>query len=201
MKASLDRVEAALKAAGFAIKRVENLKGEVQKKTAEDFVRGVPTNGVALFYYIGLGAHVERLGKHYNLLRPAGETIANDGDYRKWGLDLSKLIELRQKECGARTLLIFADACWTSPIKPESKAVRGGLRSFETPPGVVVAFGGHTSKPCRCGKTLSPHADGGGFGGKYFATGWFSTGNHRGLDQGNARLDVRRPGARDRQTP
>ena len=109
VKASLDRVEAALKAAGFAIKRVENLKGEVQKKTAEDFVRGVPTNGVALFYYIGLGAHVERLGKNYNLLRPAGETIANDGDYRKWGLDLSKLIELRQKECGARTLLIFAD--------------------------------------------------------------------------------------------
>ena len=37
------------------LKRVENLKGEVQKKTAEDFVRGVPTNGVALFYYIGLG--------------------------------------------------------------------------------------------------------------------------------------------------
>ena len=71
-----------------ALHSVENLKGEVQKKTAEDFVRGVPTNGVALFYYIGLGAHVERLGKHYNLRDP-GETIANDGDYRKWGLDLS----------------------------------------------------------------------------------------------------------------
>lgn len=160
VKASLDRVEAALKAAGFAIKRVENLKGEVQKKTAEDFVRGVPTNGVALFYYIGLGAHVERLGKNYNLLRPAGETIANDGDYRKWGLDLSKLIELRQKECGARTLLIFADACWTSPIKPESKSVRGGLRSFETPPGVVVAFGGPDQQtlPLREGSAPTPMA-------------------------------------------
>ena len=46
-----DRVEAALKAAGFAIKRVENLKGEVQKKTRKIlFAVCRPICGVVLLH-------------------------------------------------------------------------------------------------------------------------------------------------------
>ena len=140
VKASLNRVEGALKAAGFVVTRAENLRGEEQKKAAEGFARGVPTNGIALVYFIGLGANVERLGKHYNLLRPVGEKIGNDGDYRKWGLDVGKLIEVCQKESGARTVLFFADACWESPIRPDNKNVKGGLRAFEAPTGFVMTF-------------------------------------------------------------
>jgi len=138
--ASLDRVEEALKRTGFEVTRAENLKGEEQRKMAESFARGVPTNGIALIYYIGLGANVERLGKQYNLLRPVGEKIGNDGDYRKWGLNMSALLEVFQKESGARTVLVFADACWESPIKPDSKTVHGGLRAFEVPTGMMVTF-------------------------------------------------------------
>lgn len=140
VKASLDRVEGALKTAGFAVTRAENLKGEEQKKTAEAFARGVPTNGIALIYYIGLGANVERLGKHYNLLRPVGEKIGNDGDYRKWGLNVGELFEVFQEESGARTVLMFADASWESPIKPDNKNVVGGLRAFAVPEGGMVTY-------------------------------------------------------------
>ena len=138
--ASLDRVEEALARSGFIVTRAENLKGEEQKKTAEAFARGMPTNGIALIYYIGLGANVERLGKHYNLLRPVGEKIGNDGDYRKWGLNMSALFEVFQKESGARTVLMFADASWESPIKPDNKNVVGGLRAFAVPAGGMVMY-------------------------------------------------------------
>jgi formylglycine-generating enzyme required for sulfatase activity len=100
----------------------------------------VPTGGVALVYYVGLGAHVERLGKVYNLLRPVGTSIGNDGDYRSRGLNVADLVKLLREKSGARVGLVFLDACWQSPIKPETERVMGGLRAFDVAPGVTVMF-------------------------------------------------------------
>ena len=108
----------------------------------------------------------------------------------------SLLIELRRKECGARTL-IFAGLL--DLADQAELTVRGGLRAFETPPGVVVAFGGPDQQtlPVREGSaprrwrrrqpTSSPRLD-------------VQYRKPPRLDH-NARLDVPRPGARDRQTP
>ena len=70
---SLDRVEKALRALGFEVTRRENLGDKAQKAAVDEFALGVPTNGIAVFYFLGLGAHVERQGKLYNLLRPVGD--------------------------------------------------------------------------------------------------------------------------------
>ena len=58
---SLDTVEQSLKSRGFKIQRQENLTTDDQKKLTSEFARSVPTNGVAVIYYIGLAAHVQRL--------------------------------------------------------------------------------------------------------------------------------------------
>ena len=64
---SLDRVEAALKKEGYSIVRMQDLNSDGQKKAVESFAKSVPSNGVAFFYFIGLGANLERQGRHYNL--------------------------------------------------------------------------------------------------------------------------------------
>ena len=88
---SLDEVERALIAQGFSISRHENLKSkDDQKDLVESFAQSVPTHGVALIYYIGLGANIERLGKRHNLLRPTGDKINNEGEYRSVGLNVNE---------------------------------------------------------------------------------------------------------------
>jgi len=50
---SLDEVEQALKAQDFRILRRENLTQQDTKAALQEFTKSVPTNGVALVYYIG----------------------------------------------------------------------------------------------------------------------------------------------------
>ena len=57
---SLDRVQKALRDLGFEVTRRENLGDKAQKAAVEEFALGVPPNGIAVFYFLGLGAHVER---------------------------------------------------------------------------------------------------------------------------------------------
>ena len=137
---SLDAVETSLKAHGFRVVRHENLKQQDAKAEVEQFAKSVPTNGVALVYYNGLSAHVERFGKWYNLLRPVGETIKSDNDYRSRGLNAQDLIKTLREHSGSRVNLIFLDACWQSPIKPESDKVRGGMRQFDVEDDTMVMF-------------------------------------------------------------
>ena len=77
---SLDRVEVALKKEGYSIVRMQDLNSDEQKKAVEAFAKSVPSNGVAFFYFIGLGANLERQGRQYNLLRPVKEKIQSDND-------------------------------------------------------------------------------------------------------------------------
>jgi len=90
---SITAVEQALKSHDFKVTRRMNLSQQDMKKAVDEFAQSVPTNGVALVYYIGLGSHVERLGKWGNFLRPPKEKIESDTDYRSRGLDVSDLIE------------------------------------------------------------------------------------------------------------
>jgi|GEM_PF-3409964 hypothetical protein len=140
VQGSLKQVEDSLTRHGFRVTRRENLAEKDQEAAVEEFAKSVPTNGVALVYYIGLGAHVERFDKTYNLLRPVGEQIASDNDYRSRGLDVAELIKKLREGSGARVNLIFLDACWDSPIRPEKGQVFGGLHEFEVGPDTLVMF-------------------------------------------------------------
>ncbi|MCG8586830.1 MAG: SUMF1/EgtB/PvdO family nonheme iron enzyme [Pirellulales bacterium] len=153
-KPSLDTVEKGLKARGFVIRREENLDEKRLKDATEDFVAGVPTGGVALLYYIGVGAHLERNGWQ-NLLRPVGTTIASDGDYRSRAINVAQFVEALEEESGSRTNLIFLDACWQSPLKVSKGKVLDGLHEFATGKSTAVMFGAAsgTAVPASAGAT------------------------------------------------
>ena len=143
---SLDRVEAALKKDGYSIVRMQDLNFDGQKKAVEAFAKSVPSNGVAFFYFIGLGANLERQGKQYNLLRPVKEKIQSDNDYRSRSLNVPDLIKTFNTLSGARVNLLFLDACWKSPILPEKGKINGGLRAFEPEGDTLVMFGAGSLK-------------------------------------------------------
>ncbi len=129
VRPSLDTLERALRKEGFRVRRHEDLTGKDQKQVVQELAQSVPTNGIVLVYYLGLAAHVERLGKHENYLRPVDATIRNENDYRSQGLPVTDLIRSLQQDSGARASLLFLDACWDSPIRPERDALHGGLRA------------------------------------------------------------------------
>jgi len=150
---SLDVVEASLKASGYRIIRRENLGEKEFESAAEEFAQSVPTGGVALVYYAGLGAHVERLGKTYNLLRPVDAEIRNENEYRDRGVNLNELLETLSEQGGSRANLIFLDACWQSPLKAEADRVGAGLSKFDVGPDSLVVFAAES------GKALPPPKD------------------------------------------
>lgn len=142
VKESLDEVEQSLQPLGFHIVRKQNLSGQELKTVVAEFARQVPTNGVALFYFAGLGSHLERLGRWHNLLRPVGESIENENDYRSRALDVLDLLKALNEESGSRVNLVFLDACWESPIKPDRGEIANGLRACDVPVGSLVMFAG-----------------------------------------------------------
>ena len=157
---SLDVLEQALLAQGFRVVRHENLNEQELEAVGEAFASAVPTGGVALVYYVGLGAHVERLGKWHNLLRPVDAKIESDNDYRSRGLDVNNLIESLREQSGSQRNLIFLDASWESPLKPEKGTARGGLREFDVGEGAAVMFAAGTGQtlPAPGGENPSPLA-------------------------------------------
>lgn len=155
---SLDTVEQALKSHGFKVQRRENLTTDDQKKLASEFARSVPTNGVAVIYYIGLAAHVQRFDKLYNVLRPVKTQIGSDNDYRSRGLNVAELTEALRKESGARISLLFLDACWDSPIRPEKGMVHSGLNEFEVGAETTVVFAAGSRKTIPVPERDSPTA-------------------------------------------
>jgi len=165
---SLDEVEKSLESSGYQVTRRENLNEDDQKAAIEEFARSVPTGGVAVVYYCGLGAHAERFGKWYNLLRPVNEKIESDNDYRSRGFDVAEMLESLGEHGGARTHLVFLDACWDSPILPEKGKVNGGMREFEIAEDATVMFAaasGQTlplpegDKPSPLATALAKHID------------------------------------------
>lgn len=143
---SLDVLEQSLDKHGFRVVRRENLNQADFQSAIDEFVATVPTAGVALVYYTGLGAHAERFGKFENLLRPVKTSIGNDGDYRSKGVNLDKLVESFREQSGARKTLLFLDACWESPLKPDNGNVHGGLHDFEVSGEVAVMFAAPSAK-------------------------------------------------------
>jgi len=155
---SLDVVEQALRTQGFRVVRRENVGEKDLRATAAEFARTVPTNGVALVYYVGLGAHVERQRRWYNLLRPVGEKIESDNDYRSHGLSANDLIKSLREQSGSRVNLVFLDACWESPIRPEKGNINGGLRQFEVASDTMVMFAARSGKMVPAPESNSPSA-------------------------------------------
>ncbi len=136
--ASLDTLEKVLAPRGYHVTRKENLAGEDFKKTFDAFVQSVPTNGIALFYYAGRSGYLDRLGKPYVLLRPAKTKLGNDGDYRKFGLNLPEAVQTLRTSSGARHALLFIDAA-----HPESNPVQNvspGLAAFEVGTEVALVY-------------------------------------------------------------
>ncbi len=136
--ASLDLVEKTLRQHGFQVTRHENLDTNALKDASSEFLRRIPTNATALFYYVGLGASTHRQGKTYNLLRPVRQPLNNEGDYRKYALSLTNFLEQLQENSGARRSLLFIDSGYESPIRPESKELSSALKAFEGGPEAAV---------------------------------------------------------------
>lgn len=155
---SLDAVESALSTHGYAVTRQENLDEKELKATVESFARSVPTNGVALVYYVGLAAHVERFGKYDNYLRPVGADISRESDYRSRTQSVSDLMTKLRETSGARFSLVFLDANWDSPLRPEDQKVIGGLREFETAPESAVVFAAPSGKTIAVPESDTPSA-------------------------------------------
>lgn len=164
---SLDHLEQQLTSQDYFVTRRENLGEKEQKEAVEEFAKSVPTGGVALVYFAGLGAHVERFGEMHNLLRPVGEKIENENDYRSRGLNVTDdLLETLDEQSGARVNLVFLDACWQSPIKPDNEKVGGGMIEFEPGPDTMVMFAADSTQtlpvpegdgPSRLSKALAQH--------------------------------------------
>ena len=158
---SLDQVEAALAKQEFQVQRKENLKEQEFKSAVEKYASSVPTNGVVVIYYAGLGAHVNRQGRWYNLLRPIDAKIASDNDYRSRGVNLKEhMLQPLEEVSGSRVNLVFLDACWESPLLPKQGSVFGGLTEFEVAPHSVVMFaaGSKEMLPVAKGEAASPMA-------------------------------------------
>lgn len=161
VRPSLDLVEKSLKARGFTVERRENVTETDQKEIASDFAASVPTNGVGVLYYVGLGAHVQRFDRWYNLLRPVDAKLTSDNDYRSRGLNVHEFTDTLRQESGARINLLFLDACWDSPVRPEKGMVRSGLTEFEVGAGTVAVFAaGHgRTLPVPASDRPSPFAE------------------------------------------
>lgn len=161
---SLDAVEAGLKKAGFRVVRFENAGQQQTAEAIDQFARSVPTNGAVVFYYIGFAAHIERGGKWHNVLRPVGEQIGNDNDYRSRGIILEDMLGTFREESGGRTHVFFLDGCWDSPIRPASNNVAGGLRAMDvqvsagSDEAVMFATGSAETLPIPSSPNASPLA-------------------------------------------
>ena len=107
------------------------------------------------------------LGRTYNLLRPVGAKVESDNEYRDVGLNVEEdlLVPLRELS-GSNRNLVFLDACWDSPIRPDNDNVRGGLKATETSDDTLVMFAAPSEKtiaveggnaPTALAKALAKH--------------------------------------------
>lgn len=139
--AELDRVERTLGEFGFRVSRRENLRSDEQKKAVEDFVSAVPTNGVALIYFRGYGANLDRGGEVLHLLRPVEQKIPNEGEYRKYALEVGEIFERFDEQSGSRLNFFVHDIAAENPLKPDDDRIRPGLGKIEAGSGWVVVSG------------------------------------------------------------
>lgn len=141
---SLNDVEKALTNHGFQVIRRENLKAEELKTVSAEFVSAIPTNGIGLFYFAGLGATIDRNGKPNPMLRPVDQVIKNEGEYRKFGLNLAEFAKRLEEDSGARSNWIVVDVPAESTIKPEDNKVVSGIASFEAGTSTRLIVDGKT---------------------------------------------------------
>ena len=143
---SLGAVEKSLVANGFQVTRHQDLAQKAMKDAFEQFRTSIPTNGVAVVYYVGLAAYAERFGKQYNLLRPIKEKIGSSDEYRSRGLNVNEWLESWEESSGGRQHLIFLDGCWESPLLPEKGEVSSGLFEMTVESGMAVMFAAESGK-------------------------------------------------------
>ncbi|MEM7235524.1 MAG: SUMF1/EgtB/PvdO family nonheme iron enzyme [Planctomycetota bacterium] len=150
MSASLDRLQPALESAGFSVVSLRNADRKATIDALETFGTELPTNSVALLYFYGVSASLERQGKMYNLLRPARAEIPRENEYRSRALRLEDLVGDLERQSGCRTLLVFIDAAWHSPLLPKGKMLRRGLREIQLGADSLAVYAGEL------GSTLPP---------------------------------------------
>ena len=140
--ASLDTLEEVLAPRGYHVTRKENLAGEDFKKTFDAFVQSVPTNGIALFYYAGRSGYLDRLGKPHVLLRPAKTKLGNDGDYRKFKLNLPEAVQTLRLPPGPPRPALHR----RRPPRVEPRPNASRLAAFEVGTEVALVYAATASK-------------------------------------------------------
>ncbi len=142
-------VAASLKALGFAVTTLENLRLPEMRESLRRFVLTSRDADVRLFYFAGHGLQMR--GRNY--LLPVGARIDNETDVLERTADATELIEqLGTIAKGAN--LVIIDACRVHPIFERSRrmwSVKPGLTAMPAPVGTVVAFSTRPGEVARDG--------------------------------------------------
>ncbi|MGP0093382.1 MAG: tetratricopeptide repeat protein [Xanthobacteraceae bacterium] len=111
-----DDVAAALRRVGFDVIEGKDLSLAGFSQIIETFRKKAKGIDVALLYYAG---HGMQLGEQ-NWLMPIDTRVTNEFDVRHYNIALQDMIS--DMEAGAKTTLVFLDACRDNPLDAELKA-------------------------------------------------------------------------------
>lgn len=144
-------VATALKALGYSVTLLENLKLGEMREALRKFVLSTRSADVRLFYYAGHGLQLR--GRNY--LLPVGSQINNETDVLERTADASDLVEqLSAIATGANVVII--DACRIHPMfAPGTRrmwSAKPGMSKVAAPSGTVVAFSTRPGQVARDGE-------------------------------------------------
>ena len=150
-----DAIAAALAKLGFEVVKGTDLTYRDLRRTARDFAHKLGGADVALLFYAGHGLQVH--GRNY--LAPVDANLGTevDLDFETVPLDLI----LSQMERGARTNLVFLDACRDNPLArnlarsmgTRSASIGRGLARVDAGVGTLIAFATQPGNVAQDGKT------------------------------------------------
>ncbi len=127
-------VEQALRELGFETVTVLNAGLKTLERSIDQFVAGIHSGDVAMFYYAGHGIQIDS----ENYLVPVDFDAKDEADAKYLSYSASRLQE-RMDRSGARLNIIVLDACRNNPFRA-TRSAAGGLAAMNTGKGTLIAF-------------------------------------------------------------
>jgi uncharacterized caspase-like protein len=129
-------VAASLKRIGFTVLEQTDLDRKAMRGLIEDFNKAIQGADIALFYYSGHGVQFD----NENYLVPVDAEVTVKDDVPDECITLSRITG-RMMEAGAKTNVIFLDACRDNPFKAVSRGIDRGLTVVQQrPPESIIVY-------------------------------------------------------------
>jgi uncharacterized caspase-like protein len=129
-------IAAALQRMGFKVLVQTDLDRKAMRGLIDDFNKAIQGADVALFFYSGHGVQLD--GENY--LVPVSAEVAVKDDVPDECISLSRITG-RMNEAGAKTNVIFLDACRDNPFKAVSRGIDRGLAVLgQKPPDSIIVY-------------------------------------------------------------